>query len=88
MRHRFILAQRLTKVELVEGDFHDHDVGEAFLRMIGTTREWWVVVKRFEREELEQLTALVKLVGIDKVKALFACVVQEDHSDAGLYKAA
>jgi hypothetical protein len=77
----FMLAQRGTRIELVEGDFHKHEVGEAFLRKPALKDEWWVAVKVFNTEEHARLTSLVGLIGFDKTKALFALNALEDHSD-------
>lgn len=78
----FILAQHGTKVELIEGDFQEYDVGEAFLRMPARTNEWWQVIKRFEGNDHDRLSALVKLMGFDKAKTLFGLTVLEDHTIA------
>ncbi len=72
MSHSYVIVQRGVQIELLSGDFANADYGDKIDRdekIYGP--EPWIVVKKFNFDQREKLSAIEKLMGFTELMKLF-----------------
>jgi hypothetical protein len=68
----FVLAKSDEKLDLVSGDFSKSKVGDLFARHPVYGTENWKIVKIFDHDEQENLKAMERLMGFERLSKLFS----------------
>jgi len=67
----YVLAQEGRRIDLAYGDFEKSQVSESFDRHPVYGTEPWKIIKIFNTEEQQNLAAIERLMGFERLSQLF-----------------